>query len=65
MSIEAGNGSVANSLAPLAGSGGVVVISRSEREPYETLDDLMSVVEALCPIWPIRGTFHDTHKFLL
>ncbi|MEP6546223.1 MAG: hypothetical protein ABJD53_02055 [Gammaproteobacteria bacterium] len=56
---------VANSLAPLAGSGGVVALARSEREPYETLDDLMSVVEALCRIWPLRGTFRDTGKFLL
>lgn len=51
--------------APLAASGGVVVIPRSEREPYEALDDLMSVVEAFCPIWPLRGTFRDTGKFLL
>jgi hypothetical protein len=57
--------SVAKLIAPLAGSGGVVVISRSEREPYEALDDLMSVVEALCPIWPVRGTFRDAGKFLL
>ena len=26
----------------------------SEREPYEALDDLMSVIEALCPRWPSR-----------
>ncbi len=51
--------------APLAASGGVIVIARSEREPYEALDDLMCVVEALCPIWPVRGTFRDTGKFLL
>jgi hypothetical protein len=50
---------------PLAASGGVVVIPRSEREPYEALDDLMSVVEAICPIWPLRGTFRDNGKFLL
>ena len=54
-----------NSLAPLAGGGGVVATVHSEREPYEALDDLMSVIEALCPRWPPRGTFSDTGKFLL
>jgi hypothetical protein len=31
----------------------------------EALDDLMSVMEALCPVWPLRGTFRDNGKFLL
>jgi hypothetical protein len=35
--------------APIAGAGGVVTTAHSEREPFEALDDLMSVVEALCP----------------
>ena len=29
----------------------------SDRDPYETLDDLMTVVEALCPEWPRREPF--------
>lgn len=37
----------------------------SEREPYEALDDLMSVIEALCPTWPERPVFPATAKFLL
>ena len=57
--------SSANLLAPLAGAGGVAAIVQSDREPYETLDDLMSVVEVFCPKWPLRGIFRDTGKFLL
>jgi hypothetical protein len=53
------------SLAPLAGAGGVITTVRSEREPYEALDDLMSVIEALCPTWPPRETTSGIGKFLL
>jgi hypothetical protein len=24
------------------------------RDPFEALDDLMTVIEALCPVWPYR-----------
>lgn len=54
-----------DSLTPLAGSGGVVTTVDNEREPYEVLDDLMSVVEALCPRWPPRGIFRGAGRFLL
>jgi len=27
------------------------------RDPFEALDDLMVVVEALCPTWPHRESF--------
>jgi len=27
------------------------------RDPFEALDDLMVVVEALCPTWPLRESF--------
>ena len=57
--------STSGSEAPLAAAGGVTVPISSEREPYEVLDDLMSVVEALCPRWPPRGIFRGTGKFLL
>ncbi|MBI2317504.1 MAG: hypothetical protein HYY28_16395 [Betaproteobacteria bacterium] len=26
----------------------------AEADPFRTLDDLMTVVEALCPVWPQR-----------
>ena len=57
--------SVSDSLAPLAGDGGVVILPYTEREPYEALDDLMSVVEAFCPVWPARGLSGGARKFLL
>jgi hypothetical protein len=47
------------------GAGGVTGAAVSEREPYEALDDLMCVVEALCPQWPPRGIFQGSGKFLL
>lgn len=36
-----------------------------DRDPFEQLDDLMSVVEALCPVWPDRDTFEKSKIFLL
>ena len=53
------------SIAPIAGSGGVSVPTPSARDPYEALDDLMVVVEALCPRWPSRGVFRSPGRFLL
>jgi hypothetical protein len=29
---------------------------REEEDSYRTLDDLMAVIEALCPVWPWRET---------
>jgi hypothetical protein len=49
----------------LVASGGIVTAVISEREPYEALDDLMSVIEALCPTWPPREISSGTGKFLL
>jgi len=50
---------------PLAAEGGVSVSPESTRDPYEVLDDLMAVVEELCPVWPERPTFRETDRFLL
>ncbi len=55
----------APSQQPSADGGGIVGKVHSEREPYEALDDLMAVVEALCPTWPSRGVFVSTGKWLL
>jgi hypothetical protein len=49
----------------LAGSGGIVAAVTSEREPYEALDDLMSVIEAFCPTWPPRESSIGAGTFLL
>jgi hypothetical protein len=39
---------------PLVAEGGTTITVTDARDPYEVLDDLMVVVEALCPIWPAR-----------
>lgn len=50
---------------PIAGSGGLASKVRGERDPYEDLDDLMTVVEALCPTWPERPIISGTGTWLL
>lgn len=45
------------STSHLAAEGGVTEASCDGREPFAALDDLMVVVEALCPQWPARATF--------
>ena len=64
---EIDRNSASDSLSLLAdtGAGGVAVAADNEREPYEALDDLMCVVEALCPRWPLRERFQGSEKFLL
>ncbi|MCX7961489.1 MAG: hypothetical protein N2653_07925 [Burkholderiales bacterium] len=34
-------------------------------DPWRTFEELMAVVEALCPEWPQRPTFPQDAKFLL
>ena len=41
---------------PLAVEGGVTIALPETRDPFEVLDDLMTVVEALCPTWPPRDS---------
>jgi len=38
----------------LAAEGGVSYFPPDDRDPYEILDELMTVVEALSPEWPAR-----------
>jgi hypothetical protein len=40
--------------APFAAEGGLRAPSPVDGDPYQALDDLMTVVEALCPVWPPR-----------
>lgn len=50
---------------PLAGP---KVLSRepeASKDPYAVLDDLMVVVESLCPRWPERKTFRAGDVFKL
>lgn len=37
----------------------------SSGDPYLALDQLMVVVEALCPVWPSRPTFVDAGEMRL
>jgi hypothetical protein len=39
---------------PIAADGGATITVTDPRDPFEALDDLMVVVEALCPTWPAR-----------
>jgi hypothetical protein len=41
----------------LVAGGGIRVPVQPMRDPFESLDDLMVVVEALCPAWPSRESF--------
>jgi hypothetical protein len=37
----------------------------SATDPYEALDDLMKVIEGLCPVWPDKELPRITVGFLL
>lgn len=51
--------------APLAAGAGIDVAPTVPDDPYEALDDLMAVVEALCPVWPKRPPFAGGTKMVL
>jgi hypothetical protein len=44
---------------PLVAEGGIPYTPDPNRDPFEALDDLMTVVDALCPTWPSREPFVD------
>lgn len=51
---------------PFAADGGIThVQAATGRDPLEALDDLMMVIEALCPVWPNREIFSSTDRFLI
>lgn len=50
---------------PIAGAGGIDSAPLSKRDPYDVLEELMAVVEELCPTWPVRDTFEKHQIFLL
>ena len=51
---------------PFAADGGLPDVPvASSRDPFEALDDLMTVIEALCPVWPDREVFSATDRFLI
>jgi hypothetical protein len=59
------NSSKALADAPFAGNAGIQSPVAIEGDPYAALDDLMVVVEALCPEWPSRPLFVDGGRMLL
>lgn len=42
---------------PMVAEGGLSPPVVAPPDPFQVLDDLMAVVEELCPVWPQRGTF--------
>ena len=51
--------------SPIAAAGGIDLPPRPDEDPYEALDDLMAVVEILCPVWPSRDAFRMGGNLLL
>lgn len=51
--------------APFVADGGVRVPPDRPADPYRELDDLMVVVEQLCPRWPARDIFRHENLNLL
>jgi hypothetical protein len=50
---------------PLSSEGGLHLPAHDSRDPFEAVDDLMQVVEALCPTWPSRAPFPSSATFIL
>ena len=58
--------SFAKSAEPLfAAEAGSQAPVRTGGDPYQALDDLMAVIEALCPVWPPRSEFIEGGRMLL
>ncbi len=54
-----------NDMHPLVSEGGVHTLPSDAGDPFAQLDDLMQVVEALCPTYPPRDTFEGAGEFKL
>jgi hypothetical protein len=50
---------------PLLAESGVPYTAQSTRDPFEALDDLITVVEALTPSWPRREIMKEGKFWLL
>ena len=51
--------------APIIAAGGVTVPPAVPADPYRALEELMAVIEELCPVWPPRPPFADDSSYLL
>jgi hypothetical protein len=54
-----------SSSPPIIAEGGVSYSPSTSRDPFEALDDLMCVVEALTPTWPPREPMKEGKYWLL
>ena len=59
------NSSMNSIRQPIADEAGVTAPIIPAADPYQALDDLMAVVEALCPSWQARRIFTGTETMLL
>jgi hypothetical protein len=50
---------------PIVAEGGVPYSRSTDRDPFDALDDLMCVVEALTPVWPRREPMREGKHWLL
>jgi len=50
---------------PLSSEGGLHWPAHDRHDPFEAVDELMQVVEALCPTWPSRAPFPRSATFIL
>lgn len=50
---------------PIVAEGGVPYSPSADRDPFEALDDLMCVIEALAPVWPRREPMKEGERWLL
>lgn len=57
--------STKHSEQPFVDEGGIRQPPDKEADPFRALDELMVVVEALCPEWPPRESFTGAERMLL
>jgi hypothetical protein len=59
------NSSEKSTDTPISAGGGISAPEAVLDDPYRALDELMAVVEELCPVWPPRPTFADGSNYRL
>lgn len=48
-----------------AADGGLDAPMPPPADPFQALDELMAVIEELCPVWPARETFKNDTNYRL
>jgi len=51
--------------APIVAEGGINTPMAAPADPFQALDDLMVVIEELCPVWPARPIFTNESVYRL